>query len=213
MSQTDREAIVADWCARDRARCVLPADREIVDASTGVRALIVDLAKTGGAEDELYDACAVMGRLIAQRGGSPTLASATLDHACEAMSAASGFDHAPAKPETYRPPSWLVPARAALAEGFAAALIESVRAEDVRSWEFPACAVPLGEAALAITAGHPSDDEEVLAAWAGRIAKGAAARGIRRAVVAGNDRAHAAVVEALTLVGIEVGKSSMPRFG
>jgi hypothetical protein len=199
MSQTDREAIVSDWCARDRARCVLAADREIVDASTAVRALIVDLARAEDAEDELYDACAVMGRLIAQRQGSPTLASATLDHACEAMSAPS--------------PPWLVPARAALAEGFAAALIESVRAEDVRSWEFPACTVPLGEAAVAITAGHPSDDDEVLAAWAGRVAKGAAAKGVRRAVVAGNDRARAAVVDALALVGIEVGKASMPRFG
>jgi hypothetical protein len=196
MSPDDRDAVVAEWCARDRARCVLAADREIVDASTGVRALVVDLAATAGAEDELYDACAVMGRLIAQRGGSPTLASATLDHACEAMSAPSA--------------TWLVTARAALAEGFAAALIESVRAEDMRSWEFPACAVPLGEAAIAITAGHPSDDDEVLAAWAGRVAKGAATKGIRRAVVAGNDRAHAAVVDALALVGIEVHATGRP---
>jgi hypothetical protein len=196
MSPTDRDAVVAEWCNRDRARCVLAADREIVDASTGVRALIVDLAATGGAEDELYDACAVMGRLIVQRGGSPTLASATLDHACEAMSTPSA--------------TWLVPARAALAEGFAAALIESVRAEDMRSWEFPACAVLLGEAAVAVTAGHPSDDDEVLAAWAGRVAKGAAAKGIRRAVVAGNDRARAAVVDALALVGIEVHTAGRP---
>jgi hypothetical protein len=196
MNPTDRDTVVAEWCNRDRARCVLPADREIVDASTGVRALVVDMAATGGAEDELYDASAVMGRLIAQRGGSPTLASATLDHACEAM----GTPSAP----------WLVPARAALAEGFAAALIESVRAEDMRSWEFPACAVLLGEAAVAVTAGHPSDDDEVLAAWAGRVAKGAAAKGVRRAVVAGNDRARAAVVDALALVGIEVHADGRP---
>jgi hypothetical protein len=197
MSLTDRDAIVAEWCNRDRARSVLAADREIVDASTGLRALVVDLATTGGAEDELYDACAVLGRLIAQRGGSPTLASATLDHACEAMSTPTSA-------------TWLVPARAALAEGFAAALIESVRAEDMRSWEFPACAVLLGEAAVAVTAGHPSDDDEVLAAWAGRVAKGAAAKGIRRAVVDGNDRARAAVVDALALVGIEVHAAGRP---
>jgi hypothetical protein len=137
-----------------------------------------------------------MGRLISQRGGSPTLASATLDHACEAMSTPSA--------------PWLVPARAALAEGFAAALIEGVRAEDVRSWEFPACAVPLGEAAVAIAAGHPSDDDEVLAAWADRVANGATARGVRRAVVAGNDRARAAVIDALALVGIEVHAEGRP---
>jgi hypothetical protein len=64
--------------------------------------------------------------------------------------------------------------------------------------------VPLGQAALAIAASHPSDDDEVVAAWAGRVAKGAAFAGIRRAVVAGNERACAALVDALTLVGVEV---------
>jgi hypothetical protein len=190
MNSSDRDAVLATWCAKDRARAVLPADREIVDASTTVRALVVDLVVAGGPEDELYDACAVLGRLIAQRGGSPTLASATLDHARDAL-------------EAYGAP-WLVPARAALAEGFAATLVEGARREGMQSWEFPACAVPLGEAAVAIAAGHPSDDDEVLVAWAARVAKGAAQRGIRRAVVAGTERAQAAVVDALSLVGIEV---------
>jgi hypothetical protein len=189
MSPIDRDAVVAAWCAKDRARGVLPADREVIEASTALRTLIVDLATAGGPEDELYDACAVLGRLVAQRGGSPTLASATLDHACDALGS--------------RDVPWLVSARAALAEGFAAALIEGVHHEDMRSWEFPACAVPLGEAAVAIAAGHPSDDDEVLAAWAAGVAKGAAARGMRRAVVAGGERARAAVVDALGLVGIE----------
>jgi hypothetical protein len=189
MSPIDRDVVVATWCAKDRARALLPADREIISESIAVRTLIVDLALAGGHEDELYDACAVLGRLVAQRGGSPTLASATLDHACEVLGA--------------RDVPWLVPARASLAEGFAAALIEGVRREDMRSWEFPACAVPLGEAAVAIAAGHPSDDDEVLAAWAAGVAKGAAARGMRRAVVTGAERARAAVVEALGLVGIE----------
>jgi hypothetical protein len=188
----DRDAVVAAWSARDRARGVLRADREFVDTSASVRALIVDLVIAGGPEDELYDACAVLGRLIAQRAGSPTLASATLDHACEALDS--------------RGAPWLVPARAALAEGFAAALIEDARREGMQTWEFPACAVPLGEAAVAIAAGHPSDDDEVLSAWAARVANGAARKGVRRAVVAGGERAKAAVVDALALVGIEVHK-------
>jgi hypothetical protein len=192
MKTTDRDAAVAAWCAKDRARGVLPADREIVDASTALRVLVVDLVLAGGPEDELYDACAVLGRLIAQRGGSPTLASATLDHACEVLDA--------------RTASWLVPARAALAEGFAAALIEDVKHEAMRAWDYPACVVPLGEAAIAVAAGHPSDDEEVLAAWAARIAKSAAAKGIRRAVVSGGEHARAAVSDALALVGIEIRK-------
>jgi hypothetical protein len=192
MEPTDRQAVVLSWCAKDLARAVLSADREIVDAASAVRALILDLVLDEGPEDELYDACAVLGRLIAQRAGSPTLASATLDHLCDALAARSA--------------PWLVPARAALAEGFAGALVEGVRQEDMRSWEFPACAVPLGEAAAAIAAGHPSDDDEVVAAWAARVAKGAAGKGIRRAVVSGAERPRAAVVDALALVGIEVRK-------
>ena len=65
-------------------------------------------------------------------GGSPTLASATLDHAADVLDARSA--------------AWLVPARAAVAEGFAAALVESAQLETMRTWEFPSCAVPLGHA-------------------------------------------------------------------
>jgi hypothetical protein len=186
----DRDAIITAWSAKDRARAVLPADREIVDASAAVRALIVDLVLGGGPEDELYDACAVLGRLVAQRGGSPTLASVTLDHAADALDA--------------RTAPWLVPGRAAVAEGFAASIVEGARREAMEAWEFPNCAVPLGQAALAIAAGHPSDDDEVLAAWSARVGKAAALAGVRRAVVSGNERACAALVDALTLVGIEV---------
>jgi hypothetical protein len=74
----------------------------------------------------------------------------------------------------------------------------------MQAWEYPSCAVPLGKAALAIAAGHPSEDDEVLAAWAARVAKAAALAGVRRAVVSGADAPRAAVIDALTLVGIEV---------
>jgi hypothetical protein len=168
---------------------VLPADREVIDGLRSIRALVVDLAISNGAGDELYDACAVLGRLIAELGGSPTLASSTIEHVCIALAAGDA--------------PWAAPARAALAEGFAAALVESVRREAMHEWDFPSCAVPLGGATLAIAAGHPSDDDEVLAAWAARVAKAAALKGVRCALVAGNERARAAVVEALTFVGIE----------
>jgi hypothetical protein len=189
MIETNRDAIVDVWCAKDRARAVLPADRAIVDGSNAPRALVVDLVLSGDPEDELYDACGVLGRLIAQRAGSPTLASATIDHAAEAM----GLPHAP----------WLAPARAAVAEGFAGALIEDARRESAQAWEYPCCVVPLAEGSIAICAGHPSDDDEVLSSWAGRVAKAAALKGIRRATVSGNAPACAAVMEALGLVGIE----------
>jgi hypothetical protein len=190
-------AVVDAWCRNDLARSVIPADREVIGASATVRALIVDLVLTDAHKDELFDACAVLGRLIAERGGSPTLASVTVDHAAGAL----GAGEAP----------WVVSARAALAEGFASVLIESARREAMQAWEFPSCAVPLGEAALAIAAGHPSDDDGVLASWAARVAREAALRGIRRVVVAGGERACAALVDALYLVGIEVQNAPTPR--
>jgi hypothetical protein len=186
----DHNAVVVAWCRMDLARAVLPADRDAIEASITVRSLIVDLAIAGGPDDELYDACAVLGRMLAQRCSSPTLASATVDHAAEAIGA--------------RAAPWVVPARASLAEGFASGLVEAARREAMDPWEFPGCAVPLGEAALAIAANPPSDDDEVLAGWAARVANAAALRGVRRAVVAGGERPCAAIIDALNLVGIEV---------
>jgi hypothetical protein len=185
-----RDAILAAWSEMDRARAVLPADRELVEATASLRSLAIDLLSSGGPHDELFDVCAMLGRMVFQRGGSATFASALVDHAAEALDAV----HAP----------WVESARAAVAEGFAAALSEGAERNAMVAWEYPACAVPLGEAAVAIAASYPSEEDELLGAWAARVAKSAALGGIRRAVVAGNARARAAVVDALGVVGIEV---------
>jgi hypothetical protein len=193
----DRAAIVDDWSERDRRCAVLPADREIIDASGSLRALIVDLVVSASPEDELYDACAVLGRMIAHRGGSPTLASATMESAGLALEATGA--------------AWLAPARATVAEGFTATIVEGARREAVQAWEFPSCAVPLGQAAVAIAAGYPADDDEELAAWAARVAKAAALSGVRRAVVSGSQRACDAVLDACGVVGIEAHVPPKPR--
>jgi hypothetical protein len=190
MAVNEREAVVAAWCARDRESAVLPADRQIVDASAALRTWIVDRALSAGPHDDLYDACAILGRFIAQRGGSPTLASLTINHAADALGV--------------RGSTWIAPACAAVAEGFAATLVESALRSAMHAWEFPSCAVALDESTIAVAAGHPSDDPEVIAAWAARIAKAAALKGVRRAIVSGGDMARSAVVDALALVGIEV---------
>jgi hypothetical protein len=192
-----RTAILAAWADADRARAVLPADREIIEASASLRELIVDVLMARGHLDELYDACSMLGRLIASRGGSPTFASATLDGASEALSAKDGAKDAP----------WLVAARATVVESFSAALAENARREADQGWEFPSCAVPLGQAAVAIAAGLPSDDDEQIAAWAARVAKAAALSGVRRAVVSGSERACAALLDAFALVGVEANET------
>jgi hypothetical protein len=193
---TDRSALLASWARIDGARAVLPADREIIEASASLRELIVGVLLAGGDLDELYDACSMLGRLIAARGGSPSFASATLDGASEAL----GAKDAP----------WLVPARATVVESFSAALAENARREADRGWEFPSCAVPLGQAAVAIAAGLPSDDDEQIDAWAARVAKAAALSGVRRAVVSGGARACAALLDAFALVGVEANETPAP---
>ena len=62
-------------------------------------------------------------------------------------------------------------------------------------WEFPRCAVPLEDSAIALAAGYPDDDEDALAAWASRVANGVARAGYRRAVLAGSERLGCAALE------------------
>jgi hypothetical protein len=131
-----------------------------------------------------------LGRLVAHQHGSPTLASATIDHACEAL----GAFEAP----------WRVGARAVVCEAFCATLCEMARAEVLNAWEFPRCAVAVDGDTIAIAAGHPVAEREVLEAWAARAAKSASHRGIRRALVSGPEGPRRAMMYALSVAGIDV---------
>jgi len=186
---TENEACVDAWCALDVRTAVLAADREAIATSRSVRSLIVDFARAGGNDEEIYDACAALGRVIAEHRGSGTLASSTIENAAAVL---AGCD-----------PSWLASGRAAVVEAFTAALVEEARQDALRSWEFPACVVWLPDGCIAIAAGFPSAEAEELSAWAARIARGAALRGVRRAfVAAGPAQARRAVEEALDVVGV-----------
>ncbi|MEO6574775.1 MAG: hypothetical protein ABIP89_13100, partial [Polyangiaceae bacterium] len=195
------------WCELDHARALLPVDHEIIDSTRALRTLVVDLfhdsasarADTGPARD-LFNACAMLGRMIAERGGSPTGAMASMHHADRAL----GLDTIEASAEReLREARWFS-ARAALAEGFAAARTEMARKDAAASWEFPRCAVAIGESTMAFAAGYPDDDGEALAAWAGRVANAAVRGGARRAIVTGREDAKRALVDALSTIGVEV---------
>jgi hypothetical protein len=177
------------WSEADRRSALSPADRGVVESTASIRMLIVEIALRQGPDEELYDAWAVVGRLMADGGGSASLAATCVDHACMAL----------ADPT----PAWAPAARAAMAEGFVRALVEGARKAGEASWDFPACAVRLDATTLAVAAGHPSDDEETLAAWAGRAARAAACEGVRRAFVSGPARPRAALLEAFGIVGID----------
>jgi hypothetical protein len=197
------DELVEAWCARDRRVAFLPGDHAVIEATRGPRALIVDgvneLANPSPdprVQKDLFHACAVLGRIFAERGGSPTLVASTIDGAREVL---PGFDADTARS-----------ARAAVAEGFAAARAEAARIEAAAQWDFPACTVPLDGVSIAIAAGHPDDDEDALAAWAARVANGVVRAGYRRAVLAGNARACAALEDALSLAGVTVRTTSPP---
>ena len=187
-STTESAAWVDAWCAIDAATAVLGADREVIAASRSVRSLIVDFARAGGSDEEIYDACAALGRLIAEHHGSGTLASSTIDNAAAVLTGCRA--------------SWVPFGRAAVVEAFTSSLVEEARQDGYRSWEFPACVVPLPDGCIAIAAGHPSTEAEDLADWAARIAQAAALKGVRRAFVAGPDGSRRTVEEALDVVGV-----------
>jgi hypothetical protein len=187
---SDLETLLATWCDLDRRAVVAAADPDIIVASSPLRTVIARFAMAGGTDEEIYDACASLGRFIAQRGGSPSLASATIDHAVDALGV--------------RPAPWITGGRAALAEGFVRARLEGVQQDALRSWDYPSCAVALSSDTIAVAAGLPSDDPEIVADWAASVAKAAALQGVRRAFVTGPDAPRAALEDAFDVVGIKI---------
>jgi len=116
-------AAVEAWRRLDGARAACPSDRGASDAVTAPRAHVVDRAMARAAdptEDELFDACAVLGRQIARTGGSATLASWTADHAGEALGTPAA--------------EWVAPARAAVVEGYVAELADLARRAALEAW-------------------------------------------------------------------------------
>ncbi len=194
------DAIVESWCDRDRQLAFIKNDHEAIAATGAVRAFIVEQLLKGtpdpSADRDLFHAFAVLGKLVADRGGSPTLAAAIVDDLLPVLPApplAAGFAAVP---------EWAVLARAALVEAFALARREGARAEAAARWEYPGCAVGLADGTVAIAAGFPDEDEEALHAWASRVAHDAALAGVRRVVVCGSEAAEKALESAFEIAGI-----------
>ncbi len=180
--------MTAGWSKRDHARALVPEDHMAIDATHAARALVVTRLLGDGHAD-LFHACLVLGRLIAEHGGTPTLAAATMDGAIE---------------ETGTTGEWLVSARASLAEGYAAARIDKARVDAMKAWDFPRCAVRIDKVTMGFVAGPPDEDADALGEWAARVAVKAVRAKVRRARVDGGEKARLALVEALDLAGVEI---------
>jgi hypothetical protein len=131
--------------------------------------------------DVLYLAAA-LGRLLAQEGASPTLAATVLE----------GLSELPSAPVL----------RATLFEAFMTTSREVWSASARSAWEFPGCAVHLGEGVFAVAAGLDEVDEGELAEWADRVASGLLKAKAREVVLSGREPARTKLAESLGLIGI-----------
>ena len=131
---------------------------------------------------------------MAEAGASPSLAAGTIDGAIRALEeVGAAFDS-----------TRIAPARASLFEGYVSSVRDSERTAGLASWEWPSCAVPLGEDLVAIACGYPSDDGDAVAAWAARVAGRLVKAKVRRVILSGRDEARAELASAVELVGITV---------
>jgi hypothetical protein len=188
-AEKSMDALVDAWCAHDVKMALIPVDHEVVEATRTQRALICEEATTRGNGRDFLNACDRLGRMIGERGGSPTLVASTADGLAEVLA-----DHA----KTID----VVLARVALAEGFAAAILETARTDALAKWEAPHCVVRIDATTVAIAAGFPDDDHDLLAGWAARVTQFVLSDKKRNAIVSGRPAAVHALVDALTLVGV-----------
>jgi hypothetical protein len=188
------EQALAAWREHDAAHALHEPDRNALRGVDAARALVLELMARPGHGRDLYNACARLGRLLADAGASPSLAVATVDGAVRAL-ADAGITADKTR---------LAPARASVAEGYFAVAIETERAAARRAWEYPACAVRMAHDTVAIVAGYPADDGEALADWSARVALGVSKDGYKRAALSGSDAAKTELTQALSLVGIEL---------
>ena len=195
----DHGRALAAWREHDTKHALHGADREAIRIADAPRALVLELlARPGGASRDLYNACARLGRLLADAGASPSLAVATIDGAALAL---EGLGVACAVER-------LSPARASVAEGYFAVVIEGERTSARRAWDYPACAVRVSTDTVAIVAGYPADDGEALADWSARVALAVSREGYKHAVVAGSEAAKAELGQALAMLGVGLASSA-----
>ncbi|MEO8876228.1 MAG: hypothetical protein ABI461_11620 [Polyangiaceae bacterium] len=187
------ERIVDTWCENDTRSALIPVDREIVEKTRTIRALICDEAIARGRGRELLDASARLGRMIGESGGSPTLLAASADGLEGAIAENAGDIDLDVD---------IAGVRVALAEGFAAALLDMAKTDSLAAWEPPMSIVTVDATTVAIAAGFPDDDHELLDAWAARVTQHVLSSKRRNAIVSGRPAAVRALVDALTLVGI-----------
>ncbi len=197
----DAAVALAAWRLHCMAGAIHELDRTAVQATEAPRSLVFELLARRSPERDLYNACASLGRLLAEAGASPSLATATLD----------GAEHALAAVDVTYEVTHLGPARACLAEGYVAAISESEKLIARLAWEYPKCAVRVNEKTVAIVRGLPASEDEDLADWAARVSVGASREGFTTAIFEGPDATRTHLEDAFSLLGIALAPTAKTR--
>ncbi len=161
---------------------ITEADARLVDATRSLLGRLFELSR-GPVEKDALHLAAALGRVLADGGGSPSLAATILEPAIAG-------------------PGALGLMRAALYEAYTAGRREADQREAARAWEHPKCVVPLDATTFAVCAGFPDPDPTEVADWADRVAAGLLRAGARHARLAGEGVALACLEDALGLAGI-----------
>ena len=193
------------WTERLARAAISDVDRRAVVASESARAMVLERLEEhrGESAERAYqdrDALhgwALLGRVLADAGASPTLAAQVVDTLAQ-VEGQNAFD------------GWAASSRAALVEAFVASQRELADKRAFASWRFPKCVVRLDETTAAVAAGLPDDDPDELARWADEVAAALAKMGVRRVFSDGSARARAALDGALSAVGVEHRGRSVP---
>jgi hypothetical protein len=192
MPSRDEAAALADaWEKNDESMAAVALDRAAAAEARGRRELVCDLLLTEAPERELLTALHAYGRLLAERGASPSVLSVTI----EGARAAVGEKYAVALGPS---------ARAAVTEGYFAAAREAFGEDALRAWDPPACIARIGEDAFAIAAHLPTREPDDVDAWATRIARWLVSKKAARVIVDGDAHLVREVCDAVRLAGIEV---------
>jgi hypothetical protein len=176
----------------DRAQATTRFDLEAIAQTASPREALVHLDPS--ARDFLH-AAAMLGRLLASLGASPTLAAVTMD----------GWGRATESRES------TAAARAALLEAYVSEREAQTREIDTARWKYPNCAVRIDAETCAVAAGIPDDDDDHVLAWADSVARELARAKVRRAIVSGNERARQALEDALAVMGIRAEREFVVR--
>ncbi len=180
------------WEQKDLAVAAVAKDRDAAKEARGLRELVCDLVLSAAApQRELLTALHALGQLLGEKGATPSYVSLTMDSARAVL--------APADADRLGPS-----ARAAVAEGYVAALREASAREALAQWLPPAGIVRLSADAFAVAAQLPSQEPDDISEWATRIARHLKERGARTAQIDGDPDLLTELKDTLLLAGIDV---------